>query len=116
MRFLLYDAQCGFCKKWIIHWKRLSGHAVSIIPLQDYDLSKTQITIEQLKTRIHFINTDNSNPLVYTGAKAVLYTLYLGGHYRWLWYLYRWVMPFRWICESVYWLIARNRNVFTRLK
>lgn len=88
----------------------MTAKTVSIVPLQNTDTTPIGISEEQLKKRIHLIETSGSMPTIYTGAKAILFTLYLGGNYKWLWWCYKLIPPFRWASEAVYYLVAKNRN------
>ncbi len=100
---LIYDGECGFCRRWIDRWKRKSGDRIDYRPSQEVD-EFPELPREQFQESVVLIETDGA---VYSGAEAVFRSL---GR-EWLYRLPS-VAP---VSEWAYRLVARNRQFFSAL-
>lgn len=92
---LVYDGDCGFCKRWVVRWKCMTGDAVSYEPAEG--------AIEAVR----FIDANGTRT---EAAEAVFKSL---EHACWPWKAgsaaYRRLPGFAAASEAVYGLVARNR-------
>jgi predicted DCC family thiol-disulfide oxidoreductase YuxK len=60
--WVLYDAECGFCSRWLKFWTpTLSRHGFSVGALQDaWATETTGLTVEELLADIRLIRPDGS--------------------------------------------------------
>ncbi len=66
---LIYDADCGFCRKWVSRVKRWDRrNVVETLPLDDPRATAlSRRSIEQLRHAAHFVRPDGA---VFAGAAA----------------------------------------------
>jgi predicted DCC family thiol-disulfide oxidoreductase YuxK len=108
---LVYDGDCGFCRRWIARWKTITGERVAYMPSQDYAPSHPEIKPEEFAGSVQLFENDRH----YAGAEAVYRTLaHVPGHGLWL-KIYQKVPPFAWASETFYRLVARHRAIFSKL-
>jgi len=104
---LLFDGDCGFCRRWILRWRQLTGTRVDYQPAQEGGSRFPEIPEERFRREVVLIEPDGR---VSGGAEAVLRTRALAPGHRGLWWLYRKLRPFRWLAERAYRVIASHRN------
>ncbi len=102
---LLYDDQCGFCRRQVDRLRKRVGNAVEF---ESYRTAAhgSSISEAELAQSVHFIDGDT----VAKGAEAVLLTLAAGGKRSALLWLYRRIRIFALAAEAVYRRVARNRG------
>ena len=107
---MIFDGDCGFCRRWIARWQEHTGDRVDYLPLQDPQLAERfpEIAREQLQQSVHFIEQDGR---VSSGARAVFRALAQAPGKRWLWWLYNRVPGAAPVTELCYRQVARNRAV-----
>lgn len=105
---LLYDADCGFCRRQVRRWRRAIGDRVTFASYQAAAPAYPEIPRERLARAVHLIWPDGT---VLSGAEAVFELLAL----RPLRALYRAFPPFAAISEWAYALVARHRSLVLRL-
>jgi predicted DCC family thiol-disulfide oxidoreductase YuxK len=95
---LIFDGECGFCRRWIERWKLRTGGRVEYAAFQDLAGQFLEIPRETFRQSVQLIETDGA---VYSGAEAVFRSL----DRHWL---YRWpgVAP---VSEWAYRMVARHR-------
>lgn len=103
---LLYDLECGFCRRWIRRWRRAVGGAAEFVPYQAATERFPEISRAHLALAVHLVHTDGS---VSSGAAAVFQLLALRPAFRWLIGLYLAFPPFAAASEWVYARVAANR-------
>lgn len=109
---MIYDGDCGFCKRWVTRWQRHTQGKIDFEPYQMMLKRYAEIPESQFKQAVHFITLDGS---VYYGAEAVFRSLaYPKSMSFWLW-LYLYFPLFAWITYYGYAVVARNRKLFSRL-
>jgi predicted DCC family thiol-disulfide oxidoreductase YuxK len=101
---LIFDGDCGFCRRWIERWKRKTGDRVEYIAFQELGDRFPEISRERCKQSVQLIEPDGS---VYEGAEAVFRSL---GR-QWM-YRAPGVGP---LSEWLYRLVARHRQWFSKL-
>lgn len=108
---LVYDGDCGFCRRWVARWKSLTGEAVSYVPAASYSPSHPEIKPEEFAGSVVLIEDGRR----FSGAEAVFRTL-AHAPPRGLWLkAYRALPPFAWAAELFYRTVARRRVLFSRL-
>lgn len=111
---LLYDADCGFCRRWVGRWRALTGGRVEFEPAQDAAARAkglAAVPAERLKEAVCLVEAGR----VSWGAEAVFRCLSHAPRRRWLLRLYESAPPFAAASEALYRLVARNRRFFSRL-
>ncbi len=109
---LIWDGDCGFCRLWVNYWKAHTGQKVQYRPYQEVADEIPQISEEKSSEAVQLLEEDGS---VYSGAAASLRVFsYVPGR-RWLYVLYRKVIPFAWLADKIYKGIARHRSFFYRV-
>jgi predicted DCC family thiol-disulfide oxidoreductase YuxK len=73
MSQLLYDADCAFCTRSALLGRRL-GLAAQIVPMQDVDLARFDITTAQAEQALPFVADDGSVTFGHRAIAAALRT------------------------------------------
>ena len=107
---MLFDGNCGFCKRWIERWQRVTGDTVDYAPAQSMSSRFPEVPLSRFAEAVQLREADGTWR---GGAAAVFRTLaYSPGRAAW-WWLYRYFLPFKLASDAVYGVIARNRPFFT---
>lgn len=104
---LVYDGNCGFCKYWIIKWKRLTYDHIDYSPYQKVLNQFEDIPEHHFKEAVRFINLDGT---VGNGPEAAFQTLKYKKRYR---FLHRWYAKYTWfqkLSDFGYQWVADHRN------
>ncbi len=109
---LIYDGQCGFCKRWVTRWQRQTRDLLDYEPYQTAKERFTEIPEVRFRKAVHFITTDGS---VYDGAEAVFRSLAYPKSSSLLLWMSLHVPLFAWLAEHFYGFVARNRQLFSQL-
>ena len=109
---LIFDGECGFCKRWIRRWQTITGDRVEYLAYQDVAREYPQIPEEDFARAVHFVAADGS---VVKGAEAVFASLRSSSRWGWLTTWYERVPGFAPVTEFAYRLVARNRRSLSRL-
>src|SRR5690349_876021 len=108
---MLFDADCGFCRRWISRWQHFTGDRVDYDSYQSAGDRFPDIPRENFAAAVHLIEPDGSHT---SGAEAVFGALAHGGR-RWPLWMYRSLPGFAPVSEALYRVVARNRNGATRV-
>jgi predicted DCC family thiol-disulfide oxidoreductase YuxK len=109
---LVFDGDCGFCRRWLARWRRITGDGVEYAPYQEAAARFPRIPPQDFARAVHWIGSDGR---VCTGAHAVFRALATApGHGAWLW-LYRHAPLFAPVSEACYGAVARNRERADRI-
>ncbi len=109
---LIYDGDCGICKRWVTYWERLTGARVVYRSYQDAAQDYPDITLDAFRRAIQFVEGDGH---VYSGAAATYRVLsYAPGRRGW-WWMYAHVPGFAAMAEWAYAFFARRRGLLSVL-
>jgi predicted DCC family thiol-disulfide oxidoreductase YuxK len=109
---LVWDGKCGFCRAWIARWQRITGDRVDYAAYQAAAPLFPTIPIERFKHSVQLIEPGDR---LSQGAEAVFRALAYAPGYGWPLALYRRLPFFAPASEAFYWIVARNRNLFSFL-
>ena len=103
---LIYDGQCGFCRRWVARARRWDRHGVvRVLPLQDDEARAVSgRPVALLRRAVHFVRPDGA---VFAGAAATreFFRYVPGGWLVRAFGAIPGVMP---IAESTYRFVARR--------
>lgn len=108
---MIYDGDCGFCKRWIARWHRTTGDRVCYAPYQQAADQFPDVPREAFARSVHLITPDGA---VYRGAEAVFRSLEAAGHRRPVWF-YRHVPGWAAAAERIYDFVASHRQPLIRV-
>ncbi len=109
---LIYDGDCGICKRWVGYWAGLTGAQVIYRPYQEAAKDYPGIPLDSFRRAIQFVDHDGQ---VYSGAAATYRVLRHAQGRRIWWWLYARVPGFAPVSEWAYGFFARRRDVLTRV-
>jgi predicted DCC family thiol-disulfide oxidoreductase YuxK len=104
---LLYDGNCGFCRKWVGRWKVLTGDQVLYEAYQEAAPRFPEIDPQRFNRSVQLIQTNGE---VLQGAEAVFKSLESVAFLRWLIWSYGRVPGFAGLSEWFYRKVAENRH------
>lgn len=105
---MAWDENCGFCRYWVIKWKKLTDDQVLYKPYQQIYQDFPDIELKYFQQAIRFIDLDGS---IHTGPAAVFQALNkYAGKWRWVMPIYRWFWPFRFLSDYFYAFVSRHRT------
>jgi predicted DCC family thiol-disulfide oxidoreductase YuxK len=109
---LVWDGDCGFCRAWIARWQRATGDRVEYATYQAVATQFPTIPLERFRRSVQLIEPGDR---LSQGAEAVFRALaYAPGRGLPL-RLYRRLPFFAPASEALYWIVARNRRLFSLL-
>ncbi len=109
---LIFDGDCGFCRRWIKRWRKATGDRVDYAPYQEAGGRFPGISAEEFQSSVQLVEPGGK---VYRGAEAVFRSLAASpSHQRPLW-AYTHVPGVRAVTEFAYRLVARHRKFFSKL-
>ena len=100
MATLLFDADCGFCRRALALGSRFLRPEVMAMPLQSYVSDNAELQPDRLREVIRLVTDDGR---VFSGAEAIAQSVAGIGR---LYYL----PGLRWLADQAYVLVARNRS------
>src|SRR5438105_799982 len=83
---LVYDGDCGFCKRWVVRWRAATGDAVDYAPYQTVAARFPHIPLLAFRQAVHLLEPDGR---VTRGAAAAFRSFKLARRSRWLDWAYR---------------------------
>lgn len=110
---LIWDGECGFCRN-AVTWLLRQDHDASFraVPFQELPSPPMTPALRRQAERAVQVLTPQGQQI--SGGRAVLYVLEQVGWHPWLVRIAgRW--PIVWLVEVGYWVVARNRQFFSRL-
>ncbi len=108
---LIYDGDCGFCRRWIARWQSLTGDRVEYAPFQEIASEFPEIPREEFEASVQLIEP---NGKASSGAEAVFRTLAYAPGKRWMLWMYEKIPGASPISEWSYRLVARHRTFFSK--
>jgi predicted DCC family thiol-disulfide oxidoreductase YuxK len=111
---LVFDGECGFCRRWILRWQQATGERVDYAPFQEADLAARfpELPRTQCERAVQLIETDGA---VYSAGEAVFRSLAYASRRRWPLWVYRNVPGAAPVTEVAYRAVASHRGVFSAL-
>jgi predicted DCC family thiol-disulfide oxidoreductase YuxK len=111
---VIFDGDCGFCRRWIRVWNDWTGDRVDYIASQEPSVPARfpEIPAAEFEGSIQLIETDGT---VYTGSEAVFRAIATTPGKRWPLWIYDHVRGAGWISEKVYGFVASHRTLFSLL-
>ena len=111
---MIFDGDCGFCRRWIVRFERWTFPHVDFLPAQDNRVAAQfpEISREQLDSAVQLIAPDGS---VFSGAEAVFRALDSASRASWLLRAYERFPLFGRLAEWIYRFIARHRRFFSKV-
>jgi predicted DCC family thiol-disulfide oxidoreductase YuxK len=103
---LIYDGDCGFCRRWVARWRRWTGERVSYAPSQDVARDFPQIPAQRFRESVVLIEPDGR---VSYGAEAAARSLAVRAPGKVLLWIYLRVPAARAFGEWAYRGVARRR-------
>lgn len=109
---LIWDGECGFCRNTVTWLLRQGRDArIQAVPYQDLPSPPMTPTLRRQAERAVQVITPHGQQL--SGGRAVLFVLRQAGWRPWL-VRFASRRPVVWGVELGYWLVARNRQFFSR--
>ena len=109
---LLYDGECGYCRRWAERGRRWLAGRVDFRPGQDMAADYPELSAEELALSIHLVGADGAIEKGAAAAfRALAYRPGLGGP----WWLYRRLAGLAPVSEFIYRFGARHRTLFSRI-
>ncbi len=108
---LIYDGDCGFCRKWIARWQESTGDSVDYITSQQAAPLYPEIPSEDFDRSVQLVMPDGTR---LSGAAAVL--AITSPHQPLARALHGAYSRFQWIrsaTEAAYAIVASNRRIFS---
>src|SRR5512141_423203 len=69
---LIFDGDCGFCRRWILRWNSLTGDRVDYASSDEAGPRFPEISAEDFRRSVQLVLPDGR---VFSGAEAVLLSL-----------------------------------------
>ena len=104
---LIFDGDCGFCRRWIKRMQAATGTAVDYQPFQTAAGTFPGIEREECERAVQWIGVDGRRA---QGAEAVFLALSASACGRELLTAYRRLPGFAAVSEAAYRLVARHRR------
>lgn len=108
---MVYDGDCGFCRRWIERWRYSTGEHIDYAPYQEVAARFPEIPVEQFQQAVQLIEPSGE---VYSAAEAVYRSLAGAGLKRWAYWLYRKAPAFAAFSEAAYTYVAGHRNLLSK--
>jgi predicted DCC family thiol-disulfide oxidoreductase YuxK len=109
---LIWDGDCGFCKYWVIRWKKISEEKITFQPYQEVALKFPDIPLKEFKKASRLITTKGT---VHSGPDSAYMSYYIANpNSKWhSWYTDVWW--FQQVSDHGYNFIAKHRSFFFKL-
>ena len=105
---VIYDGGCGFCKKWIARWRRITGDSVEYRSSAEIGALFPEIPASEFDRAVQLIRLDGSRC---SGAEAVLeITAPHNRAVHLLWLAYQRNTTIRSALEATYRFVAAHRS------
>ena len=109
---LIYDGDCGICKRWVTYWEGLTGARVVYRTYQDAAKDYPDIPLDAFRRAIQFVDANGGT---YSGAAATYRVLRYAPSRRVWWWLYTRVPGFAPVAEAAYAFFAGHRGLLSRV-
>src|SRR5215831_9880453 len=104
---LIFDGDCGFCRRCVDRWKSIAGEHADAVPYQQAAASYPEIPIEEFRRAVQYFDENDNR---WSGAQAIFESLKHVPGYGWLAWSYRHLPFFRPASDWVYREVAGHRK------
>jgi predicted DCC family thiol-disulfide oxidoreductase YuxK len=104
---LLYDGDCGFCRRWIERWRGVTRDAVEYAPYQAASGRFPGIARAEFESSVILVEPGGKTS---RGAEAVFRSLAASHAYRWMLWSYYHIPGARPSSEAFYGFVAAHRG------
>ena len=109
---LIFDGDCGFCRRWIERWRVITGDRVDYAPYQEVGSRFPAISTEEFRSAVQLVEPGGK---VYRAAEAVFRSLATAPSHRWPLWIYSRIQGVKLIAEFLYQLVADHRGFFSSI-
>ena len=109
---LLYDGDCGFCRRWIERWREITVDRVVYSASKEAGHHFPQVDPALYAQSVVFVDEDGT---VFVGADAVFRALGTAPGWGWPAWAYQRIPGFATASENAYRAVARHRMGFSRV-
>ncbi|HYK89167.1 MAG TPA: lipase maturation factor family protein, partial [Acidobacteriota bacterium] len=109
---MIFDGDCGFCRRWIARWREVTGECIEYAPYQQVAGEFPDIPIEAFTRAVQLVEPGGIRS---QGAEAVFRTLAYVRSGAWMLWCYEHVPLVALVSEGIYALIAAHRGAAARL-
>ncbi len=103
---LIFDGDCGFCRKWIARWQVMTGDRIDYAPYQTAAEKYPQISRREFESATQLVEPDGR---ISSGAEAIFRALAQVPGKGWGLWLYRHVPLFAPVSRASYRIVAGHR-------
>src|SRR5258705_212642 len=104
---LVYDGDCGFCRRWVARWRGWTGDRVEYVPYQDLGGRHPEIRRQDFDTAVHLRDGTGRWTRGAAAALGALQGVPVLGVVAWG---FRRIPPLAAASEAFYRWVARNRG------
>lgn len=108
---MVFDGECGFCRRWIQRWRCATGDVIEYAPYQDAASRFPHVPSAEFARAVHLVEPDGRTT---SGAEAVFGALAHAGR-RWPLALYRRLPPVASLSDAFYRAVANHRGFANRI-
>ncbi len=83
---MIYDGDCGFCRRWIARWRELTAGRVDYAPYQKVSCEFPEIPLEAFRRAVQLVEPGGARS---QGAEAVFRSLSYAPHRAWMLWCYQ---------------------------
>jgi len=108
---LIFDGDCGFCRRWVMHWQTLTADRVLYLSFQEAAGQFPIIPPEDFQKAVQLVEPDGQRS---SAAEAVFRVMSYAGYPFWS-FAYQKILGFSRITEFLYGIVAGHRPAFSTL-
>lgn len=113
---LIFDGDCGFCRRWIGRWNSLTKDKIDYEPYQSAGAQFPEIPEEKFKQAVQLVEIlPDGKKRITSAAEAVFRTLAYAPSMRWMFWFYSKFPAAAGICEWFYSRVASRRVLFSKI-
>lgn len=109
---MVYDGNCGFCKYWIVKWKKLTKDSIEYAPYQEVSQQFKDISVDSFQSAVRLILPNGS---IVSGPGAAYYSNQSHKIFSSLYKLYIGNTTFRTLSNGLYKWVADHRSFMYKL-
>ncbi len=108
---MIFDGDCGFCRRWVARWREVTGDTVDYAPYQQVATELPEIPAEAFRRAVQLVEPGRMRS---QGAEAVFRSLSYAPGRAWMLWCYEHVPLVALITEAAYAMIAAHRDAAAR--